>query len=125
MLIDIARLTLGKSGSFPIHTHPLLAEVFSFIENNYKASISLADVAKAINRSSPYLSTSVRNMTGRTVLDWIKERRMAEARRLLLETNDSVAQIAEEVGYREVTYFIRQFRQFHLQTPGVWRQAHR
>lgn len=125
MLIDIARLTLSESNRFPVHSHPLLVEVFDFIENNYRKSISLADIAKAMNLSSPYLSTSVRNLTGRTVLEWIKERRMAEARRLLLETNDSVAQIAEETGYKETTYFIRQFRQFHHQTPNVWRQSHR
>lgn len=123
-LVDITRLIIGELDSFPIHASPLLIEVFEFIEHYYKRPISLADLAKAINLSPSYLSASVRNLTGRTVLEWIRERRMTEARRLLLETNDDIVQIAEAVGYQEVTYFIRQFRQFHLKTPQVWRQAH-
>lgn len=119
-LIDIARLTTSRSDRAPIRASPLLAEVFDFIEHHYRKPISLADIAKAINRSPSYLSASVRKLTGRTVLEWIKERRMAEARRLLLETDDDIVQIAEAIGYQEVTYFIRQF---HLKTPQVWRQA--
>jgi AraC-like DNA-binding protein len=97
--------------------------VFKFIENNYTQAISLNDLSESLNLSSSYLSTSVRKMTGRTVSEWIRERRMAEARRLLLETDDDVVQIAEMIGYKEVTYFIRQFRQLHFKTPQVWRQV--
>lgn len=124
ILIDIARLTIGKIDHFPIQASPLLVEVFDFIEHHYNKTISLADIAKAINRSPSYLSASVRKLTGRTVVEWIKERRMTEARRLLLETDDDITQIAESIGYQEVTYFIRQFRQFHRETPQAWRQAH-
>ncbi len=125
MLIDIARLTINKLDSFPINAPPLLVKVFDFIESNYGQPISLVDLAIAMNLSTSYLSASIREMTGRTVLEWIKERRMAEARRLLLETDDDIAQIAETVGYQDVTYFIRQFRQSHLKSPQAWRQAHR
>jgi len=123
-LIDIARLTIAKSDCFPIHAPPLLSDMFDFIEHHYKQTISLADLAKATNLSPSYLSASVRKLTGRTVVEWIRERRMAEARRLLLETDDDIVQIAETIGYQEVTYFIRQFRQFHRETPQAWRQAH-
>lgn len=124
ILIDITRLTVGNIDRLPIQTSPLLIEVFNFIEHYYNTPISLADIAKAMNRSPSYLSASVRKLTGRTVLEWIRERRMTEARRLLLETDDDIVQIAEAIGYQEVTYFIRQFRQFHHETPQAWRQAH-
>jgi AraC-like DNA-binding protein len=124
ILIDIARLTISKVDHFPIQASPLLVEVFDFIEHHYNKPISLADIAKAMNRSPSYLSASVRKLTGRTVLEWIRERRMTEARRLLLETDDDIVQIAEVIGYQEVTYFIRQFRQFHRETPQAWRQSH-
>lgn len=67
----------------------------------------------------------VRRLTGRTVVDWIVERRLAEARRLLLETDDDVAGITERVGYGDVTHFIRQFRRAHGITPQAWRRAQR
>jgi len=123
-LIDIARLTITRSNLFPTHAPPLLMEVFDFIEHHYKTTISLADLAKVTNLSPSYISASIRKLTGRTVLEWIRERRMVEARRLLLETDDDIVQIAELLGYQDVTYFIRQFRQFHRETPQVWRQLH-
>ena len=58
----------------------------------------------------------VRGQTGRTVLAWIVERRLAEARKLLYETALSMDAIAERVGYADSTYFIRQFRRAHGMT---------
>lgn len=72
-----------------------------------------------------YLTDLVRRETGRTVLNWILERRMAEARCLLLETARSVNQIAEAVGYLDTGYFIRLFRRSNGKTPQAWRLLHR
>ncbi|MEB3213705.1 MAG: AraC family transcriptional regulator [Leptolyngbyaceae bacterium] len=124
MLIEITRLTMLTSDSPSNGTSPLLIKIFDFIEHHYQESISLDDLAKEVNHSPSYLSAAVRKLTGRTVLEWIRERRMAEARRLLLETDEGIVQIAEASGYPEVTYFIRHFRQFHGKTPQVWRQIH-
>ena len=46
-----------------------------------------------------HLTTTVRRKTGRTVQDWIVERRMAQARRLLVETDLTVGALAARVGY--------------------------
>ena len=64
-------------------------------------------------------------MTGKTVNNWIIERRMAEAKRLLLETENSIEQIAFEVGYQNLNHFYSQFRNHHNKTPRVWRQEQR
>jgi AraC-like DNA-binding protein len=50
---------------------------------------------------------------------------MAAACSLLLETNQSVEQIAEAVGYNNVGCFFRQFRISFGMTPQVWRNAQR
>jgi transcriptional regulator GlxA family with amidase domain len=50
---------------------------------------------------------------------------MAKACSLLLETNQSVEQIAEAVGYQYVGCFFRQFRISFGTTPQVWRNAQR
>ena len=54
---------------------------------------------------------------------WITERRMQEARRLLADTDLTVAEIAGRVGYREAGYFIRRFRTAHGVPPATWRRA--
>jgi AraC-like DNA-binding protein len=56
------------------------------------------------------------------VLGLIVERRMTEARRLLIETGYSIEQIAEAVGYLDKRHFTRQFIRLHGQTPHSWRK---
>ncbi|MUG91321.1 helix-turn-helix domain-containing protein [Scytonema sp. UIC 10036] len=104
---------------------PRLNKVFQFIELNYNQPIKLDDIAKEVGYASAYLSNLMRNLTGKTVINWIIERRMAEARILLLKTNKSVKQIALEVGYQNTNLFYYQFRDRHNSTPLVWRKTQR
>ncbi len=99
-----------------------LAAVFHFIEENFHRSINLGDVAQKAGYSAAYLTNLVQSETGRSVKQWIIERRMAEARELLKHTQQTVRQIAEASGYSDAGYFARQFRQFHGATPQAWRQ---
>ena len=48
------------------------------------------------------------------------ERRMAEARRLLRQTDLTVEVIAARTGYRQPSFFIKQFRRDHSTTPAAW-----
>jgi AraC-like DNA-binding protein len=114
---------LATFEKFLLQSQPLLSRVFRFIETNYQRSISLREVAKAVGRSPAYLTDLVKRETGKTVLNWIIERRMAEARRLLLETQQSVEQISEAVGYFDRRHFSRQFLKFHNATPQTWRRV--
>jgi AraC-like DNA-binding protein/CheY-like chemotaxis protein len=104
---------------------PPLDEVFHYIESNYHRSITLGDVAKAVGYSPAYLTNLTRRHTGRTIQQWIIARRMAAARRLLLETDQIVEQIANQIGYQHSVHFFRQFRQLHGKTPQTWRVDHR
>lgn len=118
MLVKIGQILLQSRPPCP-----LLTEVFNFIEENYRNQISLREVAEEVGRSPAYLTDLVRRNTGKTVLNWITERRMAEARKLLLETNHSVEQITETVGYFDRRHFSRLFLRFHESTPHAWRMA--
>jgi AraC family transcriptional regulator len=104
---------------------PRLREVFEFIEVNYHQSIRLKEVAQAVGYSSAYLTDLVRRLTGKTVNNWIIERRIAEASTLLLETNYSVDEIALKVGYQNINHFYCQFRNYYQNTPRAWRESQR
>jgi AraC family transcriptional regulator, transcriptional activator of pobA len=125
LLVDVSRLAADVAGDLRIRDEPLLADVFAFVEAHYAEPISLADVASALGLSGGHLTTVVGRKTGRTVGRWITERRMTEARRLLVETNLTVEAIGARVGYRDPGYFIRAFRRAHGVTPLRWRRADR
>lgn len=103
----------------------LVQDVLAFVAAHGLQPIALADVAAAVHRTPSHVATAVREETGLTVGDWLREHRMAEARRRLLETTTSVESIASQVGYSDVTSFVRGFRRAHGMTPRVWRERHR
>ena len=125
MLVGVSRLAANVVGDLRLNDEPLLAEVFGFIEDRYHERVSLRDVARAVSLSRGHLTTVVRRKTGRTVQEWIAERRMAEARRLLVETDLAVEEVGRRVGYGDPGYFVRSFRRAHGATPLGWRRAGR
>lgn len=114
--------------SDPITTDPIfpdysqLQSVFQFIEAHYSQAIHLEDVAQAAGYSPAYLTHLVQKQTGRTVKQWIIERRMTQACKLLRTTTQSIRKIADACGYADASYFTRQFRQIYGLSPLRWRQ---
>ena len=102
---------------------PRLAAVFELIETRFRGPLSLRDVAAALGLTPGHLTTVVGRGTGRTVQQWITERRMREARGLLVGTDLTVAEIGRRVGYRDAGYFVRRFRTAHGTSPAVWRHS--
>ncbi|OCB39917.1 AraC family transcriptional regulator [Mycobacterium malmoense] len=125
LLIDLARLAVDVVGDLRRSGEPLLAEVFEVIDRRHAGPLSLRDVARELGITPGHLTTVVRRRTGRTVQEWIIERRMAEARTLLAETDLPVADVAGRVGIGDPGYFSRLFGRTHGTTPRAWRGSNR
>jgi AraC family transcriptional regulator, transcriptional activator of pobA len=121
LLVGVSRLASDVVGDLRLNHEDLLAQVFAVIEKRYPDRLSLRDVARAVNLTPGHLTTTVRKKTGRTVVDWIVERRMADARRLLVETDLLVNEIGRRVGFEDSAYFARSFRRAHAVTAREWR----
>ena len=89
LLIELARLARDVVADLRRSGEPLLADVFSVIDRRHAEALSLRDVASEVGMTPGHLTTVVRRRTGRTVQEWIIERRMAEARILLEQTGSS------------------------------------
>jgi AraC family transcriptional regulator, transcriptional activator of pobA len=121
LLIDIARLAGDVVGDLRRSGEPLLAEVFTVIDRHLGDTLSLRDVARELGVTPGHLTTVVRRRTGRTVQEWIIERRMAEARSLLSDTELPVGEVARRIGMADPGYFSRLFRRTHGASPREWR----
>lgn len=103
----------------------LVGETLRFIEGQCLKPLTLQQVARAIGKSPAYLTTTLSQATGRSVVEWITAYRMASARTLLQQTTESVRAIAERVGYGDTTHFIRMFRRETGMTPAAFRAKRR
>jgi AraC family transcriptional activator of pobA len=121
VLIELARMTDDVVGDLRRSGEPLIAEVFAVIERRIDEPFSLRDVAREVGLTPGHLTTVVRRRTGRTVVEWIIERRMSEARALLGGTELPIAEIARRVGISDAGYFARLFRSTHGVSPRTWR----
>ena len=103
----------------------LVGDALRFVQRHALDGISLRDVAKAVHRTPSHVASAVKETTGHTVGDWIRAARIAEAATWLAHTDESLDAIAERVGWRDKTHFIRQFRKVHGVTPAAWRRERR
>lgn len=125
LLVAVSRLAADVSDDLVLRDEPLLAAVFDVVEAGFRGPLTLADVAATVGLTPGHLTTVVGRKTGRTVQQWITERRMVEARRLLAETELTVEAVGARVGYRDPGYFARRFRHAHGASPLEWRRAGR
>jgi AraC family transcriptional regulator, transcriptional activator of pobA len=123
LLVGVSRLAADVVGDLRENREPLLAEVFEVIERRYPQPLSLRDVATAVNISPGHLTSTVRRRTGRTVQEWITERRMVQARRLLAATALPISEVGRRVGFPDAGYFARTFGKVHGISPAQWRRA--
>jgi AraC family transcriptional regulator, transcriptional activator of pobA len=123
LLVGVSRLAADVVDDLRVNREPLLAEVFAVIEQRYAERLSLREVARAVSVSPGHLTSTVRRRTGRTVQQWITERRMVQARRLLSGTELPINEVGRRVGYPDAGYFARLFGRAHGVSPARWRGA--
>ncbi len=96
-----------------------------FIENNYQRDISLSDCAEYVGISSYYLSHMFREQTGQTFVEYLSGVRIRHAEELSLTTDLTIAEIAGQCGYVNVTYFCKVFKRMTGETIGSYRKSHK
>lgn len=82
-------------------------------------------MAQEVNLSPGHLTTTVRRKTGRNVLEWISERRIAQARKLLVQSDLAVGEVGRKVRYDDAGYFVRPFKRSYGVTSLGCRRAGR
>ncbi|WP_197479844.1 helix-turn-helix transcriptional regulator [Paenibacillus swuensis] len=93
-----------------------------YIEANFERELSLADLARLVHVSPHHLAHVFKDETGMAPIRYVIHCRMEKAKSLLLETNLKVYEIAERIGYPNLTHFNQIFKKLSGVSPGEYRK---
>lgn len=98
---------------------------FNFlVENNFKTKHILSEYAILMNKSSKTISNIFSRIGSKTPMQYIQDRKMLEARRLLQYSNLQVQEIAYEIGYNDIQTFSRFFKNNEGISPSKYKETH-
>jgi AraC-like DNA-binding protein len=116
----------GYRPTFRRTTQARLHRVLEFIhERLTDPALTQTQIAAFAEMTPSAFSRFFRQATERSVVEYINDRRVALAARLLVETNDSVLQVCQSAGFENSSNFNRQFRQRKCTNPRSYRARYR
>lgn len=123
-LMKISRLGTPRAASDLSSRNLLLSRRFkSALERNFGSLKETADYARLLRVTERALNEATRQALGSTAAQLIRERVMLEAKRLLLHSDISVAEIADRLGFEDPAYFSRCFKKHTSRSPIEFRQS--
>ena len=96
-----------------------------YVREHYMENISMSDVASSVFLSPSYANQKFVSKCGCSIFEYIVKCRIREAKRLLLESDESVTRIAELVGYGSKTNFYLCFKRSEGISPMEYRKNNR
>ncbi|MDY2651295.1 MULTISPECIES: response regulator [Eisenbergiella] len=100
----------------------LIQECEKYIEGNYEKNITVADIARDIGVSMSYLSRIFKDETGQTIIYTLSMKKLEKAKEYLRETDMKIYEVAEALGFENITYFSRFFKKYTNLSPKEYKE---
>ena len=101
-----------------------IEKVFEYMNNNYNKQVSLAEVSRIANMPEASFSRFIKKRTGKTFIDSLNEIRLGHASRMLIDTTNTVAEIAYKCGFNNISNFNRIFKRKKFCIPKEFRETY-
>jgi AraC family transcriptional regulator of arabinose operon len=93
-----------------------------YIHEHYRNKITKEVLADVIRKSPNYTATLFKSVTGQTISEYVHAVRIKTAIYLLAESRLTIAELSEFLGYSDVSYFSRVFKQITGTPPSAYKQ---
>ncbi len=130
-LLEVILLRLSRRGDFALSDAPAAGSsrecslVRRYIDNHFKENLTLDQLAGLAHINKYYLSHTFRREFNISPINYLISRRIQESRFLLAETDHSLSQIAQILGFSSLSYFSQSFRRAEGVSPLEYRKQHR
>lgn len=82
-------------------------EVVSYIDDNFLEKITIDELSFLFSTNRPTLCKEFKHVTGKTIGEYISEKKLALAKRKLIHSDKNFTEIAKELGFESIHYFTR------------------
>ena len=93
-------------------------DIHAYITENFREKITLNDLCFLYNTNKTSLCNHFRSVYGVTIINYLNQLRLTEAKRMLREGNFNLTEIAMQVGFSSIHYFSRVFKQYENCSPS-------
>lgn len=100
-----------------------LEEAFELIHNHYDEELTIGDLAKSVHLSVAQFIRIFKACTGMTPFSYLNRYRIMKSCSLLSNTDKSISDIALMCGFRNLSYFNREFKKIMVVTPSRYRRT--
>lgn len=119
-VIDPVMVSVGAVRETKAYT--IMEQIRRLIEER-KGDITMAECAEALDYHPTYIWKILKMETDKSFSDYLEEYKIDYAKKLLKETDKTVAEIASELNYTNAQNFIRFFNRVVGMTPGKYRRS--
>ncbi|MGP7818826.1 response regulator transcription factor [Niallia sp. 01092] len=106
------------------YNEQLIIKALEYIASHYTENLTLQSVADTVHLSKSYFSLYFKKKTGRNFVDYLIDLRIREAKRLLVENESRIYDIATAAGFNDAKYFSKLFKKVTGLTPNAYREKH-
>lgn len=103
-------------------TQAQMNKLVSRFDGSNDCRLTVAEMAATVGLSESWFSNVFKQTTGRTPLQWQLARRIDLAKKLLVDSDLAVAEVAAQLGFTDQAHLTKAFRQIAGDTPAAWRR---
>ena len=101
----------------------LVSEMMKWIDSNIYNDISISQICNELNYSRAYLSKIFKQETDYTILEYILQQKIKQAKKLIREKNMNFTQISDKLSFDNPHYFSRVFKRVTNMTPSEYKNS--
>jgi AraC-like DNA-binding protein len=101
---------------------PFVDKITKYVNDNYSENISLSTLCDSLGYTVPYVSRIFKEQIGMSFSEYLVKVRVQKACALMLSTDMSIQQIVNAVGYSNMSFFYRSFKNIMGETPHEFRK---
>lgn len=107
----------NEKSSFPV----VVTNIKNYIDEFFASDLSVYNIANVFNYHEKYLGKIFKKHTSMSIHEYINNKRLQEAEKLIINSSLPIIEIATRVGFNNVTYFNRLFKKTFNFSPSTYR----